>query len=129
MRSDSKKILIKCENISKSFFGNEVLHSINLEFRVGEVLALIGENGAGKSTLINIISGNLQADNGTIYYSGIPKKMLNPHQAREEGIVVVHQQLSLIPELSVAENLFLGQESKFGGLFIRNKELHFIAQK
>lgn len=129
MRSDSKKILIKCENISKSFFGNKVLHSINLECRVGEILALIGENGAGKSTLINIISGNLQADNGTIYYSGIPKKMLSPQQAREEGIVVVHQQLSLIPELSVAENLFLGQESKFGGLFIRNKELHFIAQK
>jgi ABC-type sugar transport system ATPase subunit len=133
MKSDSKKIenkvLLKCEDISKSFFGNEVLHNINLECRVGEILALIGENGAGKSTLINIISGNLQADKGTIFYSGIPKKMLSPHQAKEEGIVVVHQQLSLIPELSVAENLFLGQESKFGKLFIRNKELHSIAQK
>jgi ABC-type sugar transport system ATPase subunit len=129
MDNKDPKLVLKCENISKSFFGNKVLHNVNLECWKGEILALIGENGAGKSTLINIISGNLQPDEGKIFYSGILKRMLNPHQAREEGIVVVHQRLSLIPELTVAENLFLGQESRFGKYFIRNKELHYVAQK
>ncbi len=123
------EIVLSCEHISKSFFGNVVLSDVSIECRKGKMLALVGENGAGKSTLINIISGNLQADSGEINYFGTVKKLKNPHQAQEEGVAVVHQQLSLIPRLSVAENLYLGKEKQFGSVVLNNAKIHELAQE
>src|SRR5205085_3884440 len=83
----------------------------------GEVHALFGENGAGKSTLINIVAGTFRPDAGEMRYRGEPLSGLTPHQARVIGISPVFQEFSLVPDLTVGENLFLGREkSRFGVL-------------
>lgn len=129
MSMDKKNnVVLSCEKICKSFFENQVLKDISFECEKGTVLALIGENGAGKTTLINIISGNLKADSGTTCYSGKRMVMKNAYQAKEQGVAVVHQQLSLIPELSAGENILLGREKDFGRFVINNSKLHEEAQ-
>ncbi|MDR1580889.1 MAG: sugar ABC transporter ATP-binding protein [Synergistaceae bacterium] len=110
---------LELKNISKSFASNSVLKDVNLDIREGETHALIGENGAGKSTLIKIIGGIYQADSGEILAGGVPIHCATPIQAMEKGISIVHQELSLAQNLSVAENIFTGREivNKIG--FIR----------
>jgi ABC-type sugar transport system ATPase subunit len=102
--------------ISKSFSGVKVLDNINLEILAGEVHAICGENGAGKSTLMNILSGNLQQDNGTVALNGSVVEFRNPQEAFNRGISIVHQHLSLSDNLSVAENIFTNQHplNRFG---------------
>jgi len=100
---------LRLEHISKSFPGVKALDDINIEVKQGEVHALCGENGAGKSTLMNILSGNLRPDEGTIIINGEPVSFDNPKEAFEKGIATVHQHLSLIDNLSVAENIFANQ--------------------
>lgn len=97
-------------NICKSFNGNVALQDINLGIRKGSVHALIGENGAGKSTFINIISGAHTATSGYFVFEGNKIEQITPRKAQEIGIGVVHQDLNLIPEMTVAENIFLGRE-------------------
>jgi ribose transport system ATP-binding protein len=97
---------LRVEGIEKSFGTNRVLEGINLEVQAGEVHAVVGENGAGKSTLIKIISGVYHADAGSIYLEGKPVHFRNPQEATEGGVSVVHQELSLVPNLSVAQNMF-----------------------
>jgi ribose transport system ATP-binding protein len=120
--------VLKLENISKSFPGIKALDSVTLTINEGEVHALVGENGAGKSTLMNILSGNLQADQGSITLNGSPISIATPRHAQAHGISIVHQELSLSENLSVAENIFPEKQplNSFG--FIDYRALHQRAQ-
>lgn len=108
--------LLDAKNISKSFPGVKALDSVNMQIHKGEVLGLLGENGAGKSTLLKIVSGILQPDEGEINIQGKQVSIDNPKHAQELGIAIVHQELKLIPYMTVAENIFLGRfpRNKFG---------------
>ncbi len=103
-------ILLQMKNISKSFSGINVLKGIDFELNSGEVHAILGENGAGKSTLIKILGGIHHADTGKIIINGTERKINDVRAARASGISIIHQEIVLVPYLSVAENLFLGQE-------------------
>ena len=94
--------------VEKSFPGVQALRGVSFDVAPAEVHALLGENGAGKSTLIKIISGVYQADAGTIRLDGKPVRFLGPHEARRAGIATIYQELLLFPELTVAENVFMG---------------------
>jgi ribose transport system ATP-binding protein len=113
-------VALKLSKISKSFGPTIALDSVDLELRQGEVHALIGENGAGKSTLMNVIAGSLQPDQGTMEIHGKPYAPSNPLDARTHGIALIHQELSLCPHLSVAENVLMGIESSRMGWLDRN---------
>ena len=104
-------IALKLSKISKSFGPTVALDGVDLELREGEVHALIGENGAGKSTLMNVIAGSLRPDQGTMEIHGKPYAPSNPLDARTHGLSLIHQELSLCPHLSVAENVLMGIES------------------
>src|SRR5947209_462248 len=109
---------IRLTGISKSFGGLRALKQVSFDVRPGEVHALLGENGAGKSTLIKIMAGVLAPDEGEIVIEGAPVKFVSPSEAHHLGIATVHQELLLFPELTVAENIFLGQAPRtfWGGL-------------
>lgn len=102
--------MLVVENISKHFAGVKALDRINLEIRAAEVTAIIGENGAGKSTLMKILSGVYPDYEGKVIFNGKTVNFDNPKQAQECGISIIHQELNLIPYLSVTENIFLGRE-------------------
>ncbi len=102
---------LSLKKIHKSFGPTVALDGVDLELRAGEVHALIGENGAGKSTLMNVIAGSLQPDEGTMELDGRPYAPSHPLDARTHGIALIHQELSLCPHLSVAENVMMGIES------------------
>ncbi|MDO4552618.1 MAG: sugar ABC transporter ATP-binding protein [Bacillota bacterium] len=103
-------VMLSIQNISKRFGGTQALDDVSFDIRRGEVHALLGENGAGKSTLIKIISGVVARDKGTILFDGQPLAAKNPQHARTLGINVVYQELSLVPGLSVAENICASNE-------------------
>ncbi|MGD0004681.1 MAG: sugar ABC transporter ATP-binding protein [Anaerolineaceae bacterium] len=108
--------VLELKNIAKRFGGVEVLHSVSFALRPGEVHALLGENGAGKSTLIKVITGVHQPDGGEIYLDDKRVHFDDPLQARLAGIAAIYQELSLCPDLNVAENIFLGrQPTTIGG--------------
>ncbi|MDD6070893.1 MAG: sugar ABC transporter ATP-binding protein, partial [Clostridiales bacterium] len=111
-----EEIKMRVSGIEKSFPGVKALSNIEFSVRKGTVHALCGENGAGKSTLMKIIMGLYQADKGQIYIDEKPVSIKNPIQARDLGISMIAQELNYVPELSVAENLFLGRlpVNKFG---------------
>jgi len=100
-------------NISKSFASVAALQDVSLEVRVGEIHALLGENGAGKSTLMNVASGTLQPDSGTIEINGQVIASLSPHQATELGLAIVHQHPAVLPDLSIEENIKISVPEKF----------------
>ena len=102
--------MLIAENITKKFSGVVALQHVNLEFHEGKVNAIIGENGAGKSTLMKILSGVYQDYEGRIVYKGKTVTFSNPREARDSGIAIIHQELSLIPWLTITENIFLGRE-------------------
>ena len=108
-------ILLKAENVRKSYAGVQALKSASFELRAGEVHALIGENGAGKSTFIKILTGAVDADSGKFEICGKAVSSNSPTYAKSLGVAAIYQQPALFPELSVAENIALGQEKK--GLF------------
>ena len=101
-------VVLTLSKVSKSFAGVSVLRDVDFDVRAGEVHALMGENGAGKSTLIKVIAGVHAPDSGTIRMGGEEAKLLTPREARRLGIATVYQELLLFPELTVAENVFLG---------------------
>lgn len=115
---------LRLEGISKQFFASFALDQVNFDVRSGEVHALFGENGVGKSTLIQIIAGDIQPTAGRIFINNEVLKIRSVHHARELGISAVFQESSLIPELTVEENLFLGYEETFFGPFLNKKYLH-----
>ncbi len=104
--------LLEMRRITKRFPGVVALADVSFECRAGEVHALVGENGAGKSTLVKVLSGAYPPDEGEVVFDGRPYASLSPEEARRLGIAVIYQDFNLIPELSVAENLFLGGESR-----------------
>ncbi|QLB20771.1 ribose ABC transporter ATP-binding protein RbsA [Vespertiliibacter pulmonis] len=110
--------LLKINGIDKSFPGVQALKNACLNVYVGKVMALMGENGAGKSTLMKILTGIYQYDAGSIEYLGQPVKFTNPKASQEAGLSIIHQELNILGNLSIAENIFLGREftHKWGGI-------------
>ena len=106
MSTQDPEPLLRMEHTTKSFSGVTVLDDVSFTVRPGEVHALIGENGAGKSTLMKIVSGAYQADSGQVFWKGRPVEIKTPHQAHDLGINIVHQELMLVPQLSIGENVF-----------------------
>ncbi len=102
--------ILRIHNVSKSFFSVQVLHKVSFEVRHSEIHGLVGENGAGKSTLMNIVSGMLGKDEGELYLNGKSCMFTHPTEAEKAGLIHIHQELNILPELSVVENLFLGKE-------------------
>lgn len=106
--------VLRLDGISKSFPGVRALHDVSFDIRAGEVHALLGENGAGKSTLIKIMSGVHAPDSGTLLVDGRPVSLSSPDDARRHGIATIYQELLLFPELTVAENIFMGHAPRRG---------------
>jgi ABC-type sugar transport system ATPase subunit len=109
-------------NISKAFPGVRALHHVSFDLKAGEVHALVGENGAGKSTLVKILGGVYQPDEGEIVLNGRPVEIKDPRHAQELGIAVVHQELNLFPNLTVAENLYAGKMPCHGALGFEDRQ-------
>lgn len=106
----SEKYLLEMKGISKSFPGVKALQNVNLQLKAGEVHALLGENGAGKSTLIKVLGGIYHAEEGEIFIDGQKTEINDVVAARHAGVSIVHQELVLVPYMTVAENIFLGRE-------------------
>ena len=115
--------LLRLENIGKSFPGVRALDGINLELERGEVHALLGENGAGKSTLVKIIAGVYSRDQGSVFFDGRERELASPASALSAGIAVIHQETSLIPTLTVVQNIFLGIEYTRPGKIIDERRI------
>jgi len=103
-------------NISKSFGGVKALDNVDLHVKSGEILALVGENGAGKSTLMKILSGAYRKDKGSVMLDGEEVQINSPHIGRELGISIIYQEFALVPDLTVAENIFLGDIYQKNGI-------------
>ncbi|GKQ41311.1 sugar ABC transporter ATP-binding protein [Streptomyces sp. A012304] len=119
--------LLALRGIGKSFLGVRVLDGVDLQVRPGEVHAVVGENGAGKSTLMKVVAGVHQPDEGTIEFAGAPRTFRTPREARQAGIGIVHQELTLLPERTVAQNVCLGREPLRRGLVDRRAMLSHTA--
>ena len=122
-------IQLEFQHISKSFSGVEVLHDISFQLKKGNLFALLGENGAGKSTLVKILCGILADYQGKILLNGNEVKFSNPRKAENAGIAIIHQELNLVPDLNVAENIFLGWEPINRAGFIDSKKMYAEADK
>ncbi|RVC07294.1 sugar ABC transporter ATP-binding protein, partial [Mesorhizobium sp. M7A.F.Ca.AU.001.01.1.1] len=119
--ADRSDTVLSAEHISKSFGGIAALVDVGFELRRGEVHALMGENGAGKSTLVKILSGVYTGYEGTVSVDGHPVNFAGVRDAEDAGIAIIHQELNLVPELSVADNIFLGREKLIAGLIVDRK--------
>ncbi|MEV6693434.1 sugar ABC transporter ATP-binding protein [Micromonospora sp. NPDC051196] len=113
--------LLALRGISKSFLGVGVLDRVDLDVAAGEVHAVVGENGAGKSTLMKIVSGGYAPDAGTIALAGQPRVFGSPRDAQRAGIGIIHQEFNLLPERTVAQNVYLGHEPVRRGLVDRRQ--------
>lgn len=113
--------LLRIENIRKTFPGVVALDSVDFDLRRGEVHVLLGENGAGKSTLIKMLSGAYRPDSGTIYAEGAQVRIQSAQDAERLGIATIYQEFNLVPDLTVAENIFLGRQPRRFGLIDRKK--------
>lgn len=116
--------LLEARGLSKSFGANLVLSEVSFALRPGEILALAGENGAGKSTLMNVLSGAFPPDRGAIFLGGDPVRFASPSEARRRGVVIAHQEASILPDLTVAENILLGREPRGMLGFVNQRRLH-----
>ncbi len=124
------KNIVKMENIDKSFPGVKALSNCHFSLDSGEVHALIGENGAGKSTLMKILTGVYTKDTGTIYYKGKEVNINGTKAAQDLGIGIIHQELNLMPDLTVAQNIYIGKEPKAKfKLFVDDKKANEDAEK
>jgi len=103
-------IILQAKNITKRFSGVTALDDVNLDVHTGKVNIIVGENGAGKSTLMKILSGVYPDYDGDLFLNGEKVNFSNPKEAMQKGIAIIHQELNLIPYLSIAENIFLGRE-------------------
>ncbi|HPQ46183.1 MAG TPA: sugar ABC transporter ATP-binding protein [Clostridia bacterium] len=117
-----EKTLLEMKDIEKQFPGVHALKKCFFSLREGEIHALVGENGAGKSTLMNILTGCIPYDSGDIFLDGEKKSFSAPRQAQDAGISMVHQELNLMENLTVAQNIFIGRESK--GLLLNEDSIN-----
>ena len=122
------KVVVTMSHVNKSFPGVKALDDVSLTLREGEVMALLGENGAGKSTLMKILSGVYTRNSGTLEILGKEYGNLTPKLAQEIGVAIVHQELNMCKDLTVTENMFLGQELT-GRSFLSDKEMHRKAKE
>jgi len=107
--------LLEIRGVAKRFGATVALDGVDLTLQPGEVCALIGENGAGKSTLLHVLAGSTRPDRGRMQIDGRPYAPASPLEARRRGVALIHQDLSLCPHLTVAENIVLGVEpSRWG---------------
>src|SRR5918997_2130875 len=111
--------LLRMRGIEKSFVGVKVLHGVDLECRAGEVHAVMGENGAGKSTLMKVLAGAYAPDGGEIQLDGQPVTFRHTQQAQAQGVAIIYQEFNLLPDRTVAQNVFLGREPHRGPLVDR----------
>lgn len=121
--------VLRVEGVSKSFGGVQALKSVSLEVYAGEIVCLAGENGCGKSTLIKIVSGYYEPDCGCIELNGVSYKKLTPRESLRSGVQVIYQDLSIFPNLTVAENIALSYLLSKGRKHISRKETHAIARR
>lgn len=122
------ELLLEVKGLKKSFNGIEVLHSVDFQAEAGNVTALVGENGAGKSTLMKILMGEYTADAGEVWLEGKKVQFTSPHQALMNGISMIFQEMSPFPELTVAENIYMGREpQRFG--FLKKQEQRKMAKQ
>lgn len=122
------EILLEMKNIQKYFAGVHALDDVSISINAGEVHALVGENGAGKSTLMKILSGIYQKDGGSIIYKGQEVEISSPLEAQIMGITMIHQELNLMPHLTVAENIFIGREPT-RGIFVDDTKSNKMAKE
>ena len=115
--------VVGVRTVSKRFGVVQALEDVSLVIRPGEILALVGENGAGKSTLVRILEGVHQPDRGGLEIGGAPRTFRSPGDAHAHGIRVIHQEPDIIPDLSIAENLFLGNFRRVNGVFLDRRDL------
>jgi rhamnose transport system ATP-binding protein len=120
--------ILQMTNISKNFAGVHALRGVSFDLKPGEVHALLGENGAGKSTLVKIITGVHQPDSGEIFVDGSPVHFADAHASRQAGIAAIYQELSLFPDLNVAENIFVGRQPTTTGGRIDWRKLYGEAE-
>lgn len=111
------------DGIHKRFHGVHALKGVHFDLKPGEVHALMGENGAGKSTLVKVLTGVILGDEGTITYKGKEVRYENIRASQEAGISIIHQELNMIPHLSVAANFFIGRE-KQNGIFLNDRQMN-----
>jgi ribose transport system ATP-binding protein len=105
-------VILTLAGITKTFPGVRALDNVQFELQRGEVHALVGENGAGKSTLMKVLAGVYAKDAGRIFYKGKEVEIPNPRAAQHLGISMIHQELNLMPHLTVAQNIFIGREPR-----------------
>jgi ribose transport system ATP-binding protein len=122
-------LLLQAEGVTKTFPGVKALSGMSLGLRKGEVLALVGENGAGKSTLMKLLTGIYPMEEGQFWLEGQPLSVKNPKEAQERGLAIIHQEFNLMPDLTVAENIFIGREPLTGGFFTKPKALEEKARE
>ena len=126
--ASNSKFLLQMRGIDKSFPGVHALQNVSLALQRGEVLALVGENGAGKSTLIKVLGGAHLPDDGEILLDGQHVQVATPTAARRAGVSVIYQEFNLVPDLTVRENIFLGQElTKSGFVRISDERRNVVA--
>jgi ribose transport system ATP-binding protein len=125
----SDHVALSAEQISKSFAGVKALNNVDFDLRHGEVHALMGENGAGKSTLMKILAGVHTSYDGSIQVEGRAMSFGGVRDAEEAGVAIIHQELNLVPELSVAENIFLGREPLIAGVLIDRRRMVRAAER
>lgn len=127
--TSSPPVVLEGRSLTKTFPGVKALMDVSIQCKSHQVLALVGENGAGKSTLVNLLSGVYQPDGGEITLNGTPTRVRDPHHAATLGIATVHQELSLLPYLTVAENILLGSEPAGRSGFLRTGEIYDRARR
>ena len=121
--------LFRMEGITKTFPGVKALDNVSFSVDEGEVHGLVGENGAGKSTLMKVMSGVYQADEGRIFIRDKEVRIRNVAEAQDLGVAIIMQEMNLCPELTIADNIFLGRAPKIAGMFINEKKMHAEAKK
>jgi ribose transport system ATP-binding protein len=128
LAADETRPLLQVQRVSKSFPGVKALSDMHLDLRRGEVMALVGENGAGKSTLMKLLSGIYPADEGAFFLNGDPFEASGPKHAQDLGISIIHQEFNLMPDLTVAQNIYIGHEPRGGGFLLNERRLNAQAQ-
>jgi ribose transport system ATP-binding protein len=127
--NDDRAPLLQVRGVVKSFPGVRALEDMHLELRHGEVLALVGENGAGKSTLMKLLSGIYRPDAGQFFSGGAPLEITDPRHAQDQGISIIHQEFNLMPDLTVAQNIFIGREPRGGRFLLSERALNARAEE